>query len=520
MNSIININEGKAILRKYKEEKASLERRIAEESKFWERTSYEDGEPRSSWLFSSIVNKHADIIDNIPTCSCLPREPQDERDADLLSRILPVITERSGFSQQYSDNSWEKLKHGGAIYGVFWNSTLENGKGDIDIRSIALSDIFWQDGITDIQDSKNLFICAFCDPAELEAIYGDFSYEQEKSADEELASYLYGSRSDGDGRCLCVDWYFKRFDEYGRQRLCFCKFVGNKLLYFSDDWYDHGRYPVVIDSMYPEKGSPYGIGMIAIASSTQRYIDRIDGNLLRYTDWASRVRFWAKRSLGVDEEQFCDLEHNIVELEGDIDEEKLRQIEIRALDENIIEIKKLKLEELKEITGCREMSVGGTLSGVTAASAISLLQEAGNKSSRDGIEGSHRTFILLMQFCIELIRQFYDRPRCFRITGSLGENIYISYSGESIKGSICERTGILSQPIFDLEIRAKRSTPSEKNAKNAFARELYEGGAFSPEKASETLIMLEMMDFDGIGKIRAMLKRLAGQNVEREEENE
>ena len=89
------------------------------------------------------MNKHADVIDSIPTCVCLPREKRDEAYAAKLSKVLPVICERCGFEQIYSDNAWEKLKHGTAVYGIFWNSSLEDGLGDVDLRQLSLeSEIF------------------------------------------------------------------------------------------------------------------------------------------------------------------------------------------------------------------------------------------------------------------------------------------------------------------------------------------------------------------------------------------
>jgi hypothetical protein len=242
-----------------------------------------------------------------------------------------------------------------------------------------------------------------------------------------------------------------------------------------------------------------GFGLIAIAEDAQEYINRLDANMLSYTDWASRVRFWAKRSLGVNEKEFLDLNKSIVEVEGDIDEEKLRQIEISAMDESVLDVKRLKIEELKEITGSRDVSQGGISGGVTAASAISILRESGAKSSRDGIAQSYRAYVSLISLIIELIRQFYDEPRVFRIVGESGERKYISYSGRSIRNG--ER-----RPHFDIEVSAMKKSPSESEQKNSFAKALYEKGAFKRENATETLMMLELMDFEGIGRLKALIK--------------
>ena len=176
-----DVSGARSELIRYKREKRAFEERLLAEGLVWKRVF--GGGESSSWIFNSIVNKHADVIDSIPTCVCLPREKRDEAYAEKLSRILPVILARCGFEQVYSDNAWEKLKHGTAVYGVFWNSSLEDGLGDIDIRALSPSDIFWEMGVRDIQDSKNLFIVKLCDREETEAAFAGFDYKEHRDSD-------------------------------------------------------------------------------------------------------------------------------------------------------------------------------------------------------------------------------------------------------------------------------------------------------------------------------------------------
>ena len=154
------------ILNEYKAAKATLESRIIEEEKWWKLrhweifgspNSPERPEPVSAWMFNSIANKHADAMDNYPETNVLPREKRDEEEAELLSKIIPVIIENNGFEETYSDAWWYKLKHGTAAYGVFWNEQ-KGAKGDIDITRIDLLNLFWEPGVSDIQKSSNLFI--------------------------------------------------------------------------------------------------------------------------------------------------------------------------------------------------------------------------------------------------------------------------------------------------------------------------------------------------------------------------
>ena len=491
-----DIVEAKKRLLEFKRSKKELESRLKEEGEIW-RSVYSGGES-SSWIFNSIVNKHADIIDCIPASICLPREKRDERFSDALSKIIPVISQRCAFEQTYSDNAWEKLKHGTAVYGVFWNNALEDGLGDVDIKQVSLSNVFWDMSVKDIQDSSDLFIIAIRNCDEIEAGF-DIDYASEKESDRAMAASLGVALPDG--KCLCVDWYYKKHLRGGGTQLHYCKIVGDKVLYASEcdpsvelGWYEHGQYPLIFDTLYPTD-TACGFGLISLGSAVQKSINRIDENLLSYGDWASRVRFWAKRSLGVNEREFLDLDRSIVEVEGDIDEEKLRQIEISPLDDTLISLKQLKIDELKEITG--------SSGSVTAASAISILREAGAKASRDGIEETYRAYIRIIELVIELIRQFYDGERVFRIIGDDGEKAYLGFSGRELR--VAEEEG--RRPHFDIEIKATKNSPSENEQRNNFAKALYDSGAFNKENAAQTLMMLELMDFDGIGKLRSEIKR-------------
>ena len=520
------------ILNRYRAGKARLDGRICDEAVWW-RARHGGGAPAgdtrrgvrpvSAWLWGSVCNKHADLSDAMPVCAVLPREPDDEAEASLLSDILPVITQRCGFRETYSDNTWSKLKHGMAAYGVFWNPTLENGVGDIDIRRVDMLNLFWEPGAGSIQESPHLFLVGLTDT---ESLLRQYPFLKEKRAamreDGSLftpdmgGSYIGGSEGMAD-KTAVVDWYYKRVNAAGRTVLHYAKLTGDTLLYASENdpayaergWYDHGLYPIVLDVLYPEEGTPAGYGLIAVGRNPQGYIDELDGHILEYANAASRVRYWAKRSLGINEKEFLDPDRRIIEVEGDIDEEKLRQITLSPMDGMLTDVRRMKIDELKETTGNRDVSQGSASGGVTAAQAITALQEAGNKGSRDMIAGSHRAFVQIMQQVIELIRQFYDGVRCFRITGGDGEKRFVRYSNiglqEKQNGTGADGSALYRCPTFDIEVRAERDNPLDREGRNRLLLELYRAGLFEPANRTAAERLLSGMDFDGVELLRAVL---------------
>ena len=122
----------------------------------------------------------------------------------------------------------------------------------------------------------------------------------------------------------------------------------------------------------------------------------------------------------MNEEEFLDWSKPIVHVEGDINEERLRPLTVPQLPHSLISVLKMKIEELKETSSNSDFNRGATANGVTAASAIAALQEAGNKTSRDMLKTTYRAFTEINYLCIELIRQFYSERRFFRVNGSAG----------------------------------------------------------------------------------------------------
>lgn len=529
-----DIRKATAILQKYKAGKASLEQRIIEDEKWYQvqhseviKADADPNKPRptSAWLFNAVMNKHADAMDNYPRPNVLPRESSDQQAAKELSAVLPCVLEQNEFEQTYSDNWWEKLKHGTGVYFTGWDASKEGGLGDVEINMLDLLNIYWEPGITNIQRSRNLFIVDLVDNEILETEYPELQGQNYGNVID-VPKYIYEDNVDTTNKSLVIDWYYHARNASGRMVLHMVKFVGDTLLYASQNnpetadtgIYDHGEYPVDFDTMFPMKGSPVGFGLIAICRNPQLYIDQLSGNILKHSAMITQPRYWCSKSAGINKDQFKDWGGEpIVDVEGQIGTDRLQQIAVSPLDGNVVSVMQLKVDELKETSGNRDVNSGSTGGGVTAAAAISALQEAGNKSSRDSVKTSYRCYTRIDYKAIELFRQFYDEARTFRIagpnTGADADSGYtfMQFSNVGIKD---QQTGVDSngnetvrRPIFDIRIVPEKKSPYSQMTQNEYAKEFYELGFFDPTKAQETMIALSMMDFDGIDQVRAQVQQ-------------
>lgn len=507
-------------LRKYKDGKANLENRIIENEQWWKLRHWEtirknqakgankEPEPTSAWLFNSLANKHADAMDNYPSASVLPREQSDNAAAEQLSEILPVIIEQNGYKKTYSAKWWYKLKQGSACEGVFWNPQKYNGLGDIEIKKIDLLNLFWEPGIENIQDSRNIFHVCLRDNDVLSQEYPQLKGKLGGKTIE-TSQYIYDDNIDTSEKSVVVDWYYKRLVG-SRTVLHYCKFCNGEVLFASENdpqyaesgFYNHGKYPFVFDTLFPEEGSLVGFGYLDIMKDPQMQIDKYDQAFMQSAVAASRRRFFINSASGkINEKEFLDVSNPFVHVDGRLGEDSIKEITMTPLNDIYVALRTNKIDELKETSGNRDFSQGSTTSGVTAASAIAALQEAGSKLSRDMIQTSYDSYEEVLYLCIELIRQFYDAPRSFRITGKSGEQEFVSYDNRAIQPE-GERTefGIDMSgrmPIFDIKVRAQRNNPFSRLSHNELALQFYSSGFFNPEMTDQALACIDMMDFEG-----------------------
>ena len=273
--------------------------------------------------------------------------------------------------------------------------------------------------------------------------------------------------------------------------------------------YDHGRYPFVFDSLFPVEGSPCGYGYIDLCRSAQTQIDMLQTAFVKNTMVGAVPRYFQRADGAVNEEEFLNLNNPIVHVSGNLGEDSLRIVDYRPLSGNYLEMRASVINELRETSGNTETSVGLVNAGVTAASAIAALQEASGKGSRDSTRESYRVYGEMIELCIELIRQFYDLPRQFRITGALGLEQFVSYDNHGLRPqALYGPEGMdlgMRRPVFDIRVVPQKSSAYTRMSQNELALQFYQLGFFSPERSDQALACMSMMEFEGKDELMQQL---------------
>ena len=514
------------ILQKYKVGKAALDQRLVD-NELWFRMGHwknyqnpmMEGKPQpsSGWLFNSIANKHADAMDNYPAPNVLPRAPDDEQTARVLSSVLPVVLEQADYEQVYSDTWWRKLKQGTGVKGVFWDPEQRGGVGEITVRPMNLLMLYWEPGVDDIQASPNFFSLSLEDTDQLTERWPQL--EGHSTSALEVPHYLHDGGLDTNGKSVVVDWYYKKRNAEGRRVLHYCKFCNGVVLYASENdpeyagrgFYNHGQYPFVFDPLFVEEDSPAGFGYIDVMKECQTAIDRMNHAMDENVLLSSKQRYVLSDAAGVNEEELADFSRDIVHVVGRLGDDSFRPLQTTGLQGNSLSYRNSRIEELKEISGNRDMTQGGTAGGVTAASAIAALQEAGSKLSRDMLKSAYRAFAKECYLIIDLMRQFYDEERVFRIIGETGRSEFVHFSGAALRAQALPDVGGVElgsrEPIFDIVVSAEKKSTFSRLSQNETAKECYQLGFFAPQNADAALAALEMMDFEGIEKVRQRVRQ-------------
>ena len=540
------IRKANETLQKYKAGKKNLENKIVENEQFWKLRQWEyEGKndssninPATAWLWSCIQSRYSDAMDSYPTCNFQPRQQDDKTEAKKLSSIVPIILEHNRYEDVYSDIVWYTLKHGGSVQGIFWDGSKHNGLGDVVVKKIDILNFFWESGITDIQESRNIFTTELVANELLEQRYPQCvgKLGGEKTT---IAKYLYDDTVDTSDKSVVVDWYYHTYVK-DKKTLQYVKYVNDIVLYATENekqrpekvtldpqtgipltipmgesmaergLYDHGLYPFVTMALYPVEGSICGYGLTDIGRDTQLQIDKLNKAVIENALAGATPRFFVRDDGTVNTDEYADFTKKFIKVEGQIGDEGIRPIEHKDLDSVYVNFLMQKIDEMKYITSNQDVGNGVAPNGITAGSAISALQESQGKNARSSNKTFHRAYRDVCYQIVELIRQFYDVPRTFRINpDGMNNEQFVQYSNAGIKPQQMKTMGIdmgLRTPEFDIDVTSEKANPYKKMEINELAINFYNLGFFNPEMTDQALACLNMMDFTNKEEVMAKIR--------------
>lgn len=140
-------------------------------------------------------------------------------------------------------------------------------------------------------------------------------------------------------------------------------------------------------------------------------------------------------------------------------------------------------DDWSDLAGQHEVSHGQVPPGVTAATAISYLQERDESKLSHTFDSLEEGIEKLAKMALSYVHDYWQTERIIRITGPDG-----SFDAMAFKGSDLENN-------LDIRIEAGSALPTSKAAKQALIMDLMKMGFIDPQKG------LEVMDMGGINKL-------------------
>lgn len=522
------VAEFESILYKYRDGKQFLDEKIKNDYEWWKQRHWhllkgkqvaegsktvdmvnKEPEPTTAHLFNCIQNKHADAMDNIPELIFLPVSKDDEQTCSILNKIIPIVNERSKFTRAYSGCWYDKLIAGAGIYFISWNQNLYYGLGDVEIKKVDPLKLFWKPGINNIQESPYTFYVEELPSAEVKELYpfltittgNTLALKEHQKAEQDIEQDIV----------QLVHCYYKV-----NNRIHYCYFCCGQVIYASENddrfkatgYYLHGKHPFVIDSCYSIYNSPFGFSLLDVEKSTQELIDKYTQLTVKNVkDNAAGKKFYDRNS-GVNLGDLQDPGKEYVAVNS-INDGVIRHVEVKDITANMSGLINNKVAEMNETSGNRDFTQGGTVAGVTSASAIAALQESGSKGSRDLIKNTYEAMKEIGEMEIEIMRQRYQNTRFFRITGTEEEYDFVEFNNQDLLPREIEQEDgqpILHTPVFDVKIKAQKQSPFSTMANNEQYLNFFKAGMFNPQIADQALLCVELLEFEGKENLIRKLK--------------
>lgn len=451
--------------------------------------------PQLPQLVTSIRNAVADMCDNVPEVLFFPETEGLEEVARDLTDIMGYTLEQRQFAQTYRQVCEDKFVTGVGVYQIFWDETLEPG-GGIDVIRWPAEALYTDPTTDDYRQGRAIFKVSR-HPRSWFAEHYPNQYRY-IGADEPILMEE-ASFPDDEPMIHLVEYWYRRYDaSRGRYTLHSAHLAGGALLDASEPTapqgvYLHGRYPFVLDG-YRQVSGRY-LGMIDDLYPLQEAANRYARYEDRNARLSSRQRFLVNEASGLNAADVADCDQEILTART-INESAVRQLAAAPLNPQIPAAKLRYLEMIKEESGQNLFNRGETGGGVTAASAIQALQEAGNKISRSNLAATSQAVASLSQQALWLMCQFFQPRRSFYLTGRSGGLTRLLTEARTVGLSSREITAGFGHPPYLARVQIRKSNPLRIQARN----ELILQAAQYAQKAGTGIrasVLFQMLNLEG-----------------------
>ncbi len=454
-------------------------------------------------LKSTFNNCVADQMDNMPEALMIPENKALAAVAEDLPDVVRFVMAANQYESLHRRRVEDCFATGTSVTQVAWDGDMDGGRGNVALIRWPIEAFLWDPAAEDLQDGRAVFKVSWHPMSWFKQHYPE-QYREIGSDEGEysglgLSDAQDESRPADEPRAMLIEYWYRLYDaRLRRYTINVAYLAGGVLLSDDRDVYAHGKYPFILDVYTPIEGLPVGDGMVQELAPMMRYVNRYASYIDMNLRMASKGRLLVDRNAGLDKEALLDWETDVVE--GDrIDASALHWMQTQPFTGMATQQLMQLQADIKQDSGQNQFARGETVGGVTAASAISALQEAGGKITRLRTHVFNQGYREMASQVMWLISQFYDRRRVVFITGR-----EISASPERLFGCTGdERT--LPPPPYTVQVQVQRRNPLRQQAQNDLFLQAYQlsaqAGQYFPLSA-----LIELLNVDGKERILPVLR--------------
>lgn len=448
-----------------------------------------DPKPVTPIIHSTCENFESDLMDNYPQAIIQPENPDDREIAEVVGALIRQNHDSMKYRAEYQKMCHDFVVGGYCVQEVGYDTMANHGIGSAFLRYVDNRNILFDPQVTNIQDGRAVFKIAPRTIEWLEKQYpnkaGTFKKDTYKLEVDSKLKY------DEDKSVLQIEYWWKEFDVEKRMwRVHMALMAGRQLLEDSreskpDGYFSMGEYPFVVTPLFRRKNTSIGYGIPDIFADLQMYSDKLDQVSLKNAQMASHNKLLVTESSGFDADDLRDWSkdvHRGESLNG------ITWFPTPALPAYFVQQPSIMRQSVKDESGANDFSRGNTGGGVTAASAISALQEMSTKRSRKAALLLHESFKDAVRYEIEFEREFNILPREVLLTVD-GEQHVATFETALMQKETAQHNIV---PIeFFVSIKVERENRFTTMAHNELMMQMVQIGILQPEQA------LELMVFEG-----------------------
>jgi len=426
--------------------------------------------PSTPIITSTIENIKADLSDEFPEAVFLPDAHGSEKVAKILTRVIGQELDVCGWEREYDLLAQDFLNCGWAPLEIGYDPFLNGGMGGSYIRYVVNKNFLCDPQCADIQDGRAIFKFEKKPVDWFVQHYPEHAEYME--GDDDLIPQDHGefgattAPAENNAYWLIEAWFRVYDPEKKKHAVHMVQLAGGQVLTNSyeekpEGYFKHGMYPFKIARLFPQKGSALGIGITDLFKDPQRYSDKLDQILLVNAYRASRPRLLIQDGV-VDIDDFKDFSKEAIVVQG-VPSAVAQWQETQPLPSHLMAYVQSIRESIKTESGSNDQSRGQTASGVTAASAITALQEMSTKRSRMEARALAFEFREAVRMQVDILREFATVPRKVAVTIDGKQSVETFDRGSLVK---LLKDGTELPIEYYIDIRSARQTRYAKLAHN------------------------------------------------------